>query len=89
MMYCRRHFNGESYRNSFRAFLSEVGDFLTLQRGSGPPMWLYLSHLTVMAFNVYLNNLRAIKILRIILASAIVLLLSQISEHNTAWLLFC
>ena len=44
----------------FALFLSEVGDLLTLQRGSGPPMWLYLSHLTVMAFNVYLNNLRAI-----------------------------
>ena len=38
----------------------EVGDLLTLQRGTGPPMWNHLSHLTVLVLNVYLNNLRAI-----------------------------
>ena len=44
------------YKDSFLLW-PEVGDLLTLQRGTGPPMWNHLSHLTVMVFNVYLNNL--------------------------------
>ena len=46
----------------FAFFKSDVGDLLTLHRGNGPSMWPYLSYLTDMAFNVYLNNVRAISI---------------------------
>ena len=47
------------YKDSFLLW-PEVGDLLTLQRGTGSPMWNHLSHLTVMVFNLYLNNLIAI-----------------------------